>query len=156
MIEFKGKASKACIQYLAKRLTKTKLIIFVPILALLAVNLGLWGYKSTMTILFYAVGILLNGFILVFPAKKMVEMSVSTLVTVNSNTITSKSLIGGISQPISKVKRVIDCGEWYHVILPLTANFGNYVVCQKQLVSDETKEEFEKLFKSKLTDKKQG
>ncbi|MDE6201764.1 MAG: hypothetical protein K2M47_07840 [Clostridiales bacterium] len=51
------------------------------------------------------------------------------------------------------VKKVIDYGEWYHMVFYFPHKIV-YYVCQKDLITEGTIEEFEEYFKDKLVRKK--
>ncbi|MDE7405873.1 MAG: hypothetical protein K2M89_03245 [Clostridiales bacterium] len=50
------------------------------------------------------------------------------------------------------VKKVIDCGEWYHMVFYMGQKNYDYI-CQKDLITEGTIEEFEEYFKDKLVRK---
>ena len=52
-------------------------------------------------------------------------------------------------KPISKVKKVIDMGEWYYIIFKF-GDISNSWICQKDLITQGTIEDFEKIFEGKI------
>ena len=55
-------------------------------------------------------------------------------------------------KPISKVKKVVDCGDWYFIVFKFL-EFSNALACQKDLITKGTIEEFEALFEGKIVRK---
>ena len=59
-----------------------------------------------------------------------------------------------LTNPIDTVAVVIDCGEWYHISWNRKVGFGpERFICQKDLLTHGTIEEFEKLFEGKIVRK---
>ena len=58
--------------------------------------------------------------------------------------------------PLSAVKKVVDVGDWYHFIGFEVKGKGLYCVCQKDLLTKGTLEEFEELFADKIVRKKKS
>ena len=55
-------------------------------------------------------------------------------------------------RPNDKVKKVLDYGEFYYIMVN-RFDFNNGVLCQKNLITEGTIEEFETIFKDKLVRK---
>ena len=55
-------------------------------------------------------------------------------------------------KPLSKVKKVVDAGDWYYVVFK-GGSINSAFVCQKNLLTKGTLDEFEKLFEGKLVRK---
>ena len=55
-------------------------------------------------------------------------------------------------EDLSSIKEVVDWGEWYHIRFYFPG-VCPYFVCQKDLITQGTIEEFEKLFEDKLVRK---
>lgn len=68
-----------------------------------------------------------------------------------SNSYFKKALTTS-TKPINAVKKVIDVGEWYYIIFKF-GDIGNSWVCQKDLLTKGTIDEFERLFKDKIVRK---
>lgn len=52
-----------------------------------------------------------------------------------------------VEKPIKKIKKVLDYGDCYYVIY---GDMNNSIVCQKDLLTEGTIEEFESLFQGKI------
>lgn len=77
-------------------------------------------------------------------------------ITINNgkiiNSFFEESRLVSGSKFISRVKRVIDAGEWYYIIFKF-GDIGNSWICQKNLLTQGTIEDFEKLFEGKIVRK---
>ena len=56
-----------------------------------------------------------------------------------------------VEKPIKKIKKVLDYEDCYYVIY---GDMNNCIVCQKDLLTEGTIEEFEALFQGKIIQKK--
>lgn len=77
-------------------------------------------------------------------------------IIINDDTITSR--VEGIKESIkpkikkiSKIKRIEDQGDWYYITFK--GDFTENIICQKNLITQGTIEEFEELFKDKIVRK---
>lgn len=52
--------------------------------------------------------------------------------------------------PLLKIKKVIDEGDCYHIVY---SEYSNSIICQKDLITEGTIEEFEEIFKDKIVRK---
>ena len=78
-----------------------------------------------------------------------------TITINNGNIINSYFEKSGLvfgTKSLSRVKKVIDAGEWYYVIFRF-GDIGNSWICQKNLLTQGTIEDFEKLFENKIVRK---
>lgn len=77
-------------------------------------------------------------------------------ITIDDESITRHLWAGGNYYPtkksLSKVKKVLDCGDWYYIIFKF-GDITNSWTCQKDLIIEGTIEEFEKLFEGKIVRK---
>jgi len=77
-------------------------------------------------------------------------------VTIDEQNISFTNASGGNKtriRPIKKVRKVLDCGEWYYVYFKF-GDISNAWVCQKDLLKKGTLEDFEKIFAGKIKRKK--
>lgn len=157
MIKFDGYLTGTANKYLINKILKRGNILFflcfgftIPIWAFLAIRVG--GFIEVMSVLF--------GYMLLFPlffrliiTKKEKQNNNLKKVFINEDIITSVSDSSIISNRITDVKEVQDYGEFYYIVFPcrfITSIF----VCQKELLSSGTIEDFEALFEGKIMRKK--
>lgn len=156
MIEFCGELSSECKQYMIKNETKNAfigaLIVSVLFSIIIIILAFLWEW---IAILFIIIPILLVIFQIIPHTKKSLSLMIGLIVPKKLNI--SEGLIDiecerqSEIRSMSNVKKVLDLGEWYHIqfYFPKSAHF----VCQKDLITKGTIEEFEKLFEGKIVRK---
>jgi len=158
LIEFYGSLSENCIKKTEKRKAKRFGIVclFVTILSVVITTTfavfhpAQFYYFLIWTILIGIVNIL----IFVIPARSIIFRLPKRIVfKPDENLITIQ--IDGLGKGwspvlkyISKVKEIIDEGEWYFIIFKY--DITDTIVCQKDLIIQGTIEEFEKLFEGKI------
>ena len=162
MIEFKGNVSKRCQKYISGLEGKmglrgssiAVLLIMIPATVLVAV------YMPTIRFLVIIAGILFSAFFLFMVyyspfMKSTFPMILPTRVVISDDGyITSYGDKFELTNPIDTVAVVIDCGEWYHISWNRKVGFGpERFICQKDLLTHGTIEEFEKLFEGKIVQK---
>lgn len=162
MIEFKGKVSNRCQKYISDLEGKMGLVgssvavflIMIPATILVA------AYMPTIRLLVITSGILFSAFFLFMVyyspyMKSTFPMILPTRVVISDNGyITSYGEKFEITHPIDTVVVVIDCGEWYHISWNRRVGFKpERFVCQKNLLTRGTIDEFEKLFEGKIVQK---
>lgn len=154
MIEFYGELSDKCKIDNAKRHTKKAGLVFLIATLFVAgvtIPIGVlrdvWIY-SLVLIAFFVVFTIV-AFI---PSKRFLSYKIPSRLIVENDTI-SYLAIGAknslVSRPVSKVRKVIDMGDWYYIIFKF-GDITNSWVCQKNLIIKGTIEDFEKLFDEKI------
>lgn len=154
MIEFNGELSSNCKEYILKREVKLGFIAttLVALLFLIPAIIAtiLWDWIFIIMVLIFILIILSS---LKRPSEKHYGKIFPKRVTILENKIESQGDNFLYVYDISNVKKVVDFGEWYHVIFNF--NFKNpRFICQKDLIRKGTLEEFEKLFEGKIIKKK--
>ena len=152
MIEFKGKISGKTEKYFWRvsslfvlRLVYAVLSIFVPVVVLLSVKM-----KSFVPVILYLVLFIVVGLTAFIPkSAKEKEKLLPRRVYIDGEYIFSESNIAHLSQSLPDVKRVYDFGEFYFFVFPF-GRISNDFICQKDLLSCGTLEEFEALIEDKL------
>lgn len=155
MIEFYGELSDNCKLARAKKISKNNGILFlivtiticIPILIFGKIN-GVWYYALTLIAFF----VIITIYAFIIPKNTVLSFKMPTKLVIEKDTI-SITAIGSKSptktKPLSKIKKVVDCGEWYNIVFKF-GDITNSWVCQKNLISVGTIEEFEKLFEGKI------
>ena len=133
VIVFSGTVSEDVRLDRMNRINRVMIIPFIVMEAILAVLITLCFVYSFYDALYALAPILV--------------ISLIYIVWVYSYFQQSRLVAGGKS--VSRVKRVIDCGEWYYIIFKF-GDIGNSWVCQKDLLIQGTIEDFEKLFEGKI------
>lgn len=92
------------------------------------------------------------GVLLLIPLMPFLPKDKSLIpkrIVIDDGFITSQSEKAGETKPITDVKTVYDYGEFYMLIFPF-GNVSSSFICQKDLLTQGTLEDFEDLFKGKI------
>lgn len=120
MIEFYGELSDACKKDIAKRRSKNAGLVFLIVtifVGVVSIALGIiknvWIYSLILTAIFVVFTIV--AFI---PRKRFLHYHIPSRLIIENETI-SHETIGDknylATKPISRVKKVIDTGDWYYI-----------------------------------------
>lgn len=145
-----GSAEKFFINKLLNKFSLLLIVLFlssIPIWAFLSLKVG--AFLEVMFTL-VLVTIFSPFFFRICVSKKERQRNLPKKVIINEGIITSVSVKTTISKNITQVKAVRDYGKFYHIVFP-EIYIDAVFVCQKNLLSKGTIEEFEFLFKDKLT-----
>lgn len=88
---------------------------------------------------------------LCYPTYLELPITITITNEMVANSYFKKSLTTGV-RPVEKVKKVIDVGDWYYIIFKF-GDIGNSWVCQKDLLTKGTIDDFEKIFDGKIVRK---
>ena len=154
MIAFTGEMSEKCRNYVFKyegmgtRIIALvfSLVLSIPVIILTIKNDWIWSICIVPLILL----VVLSG---IRPSKKDYALAIPHRITIENGQLMSSSDKFEVSTTMSKVKKVIDFGDWYHIQLSYPL-WSSKFVCEKSLLTDGTLEEFESIFSSKLVKKK--
>ncbi len=129
------------------------------LLILIALSIPMWVLLSTITNTFVEVMIAVLVFSLLSPiifrvciTKKEKQRINLKKVRICNGEIEAISEKTTISKPISKIKAVNDYGEFYEIVFP-SVYITAVCVCQKNLLSKGSIEEFEALFNGMIVRK---
>ena len=150
MIAFTGEMSEKCKNYVFKyegmgtRIITLifSLILSIPVIILTIKDDWIWLLCVIPLILLVA----LSG---IKPSKKDYSLAIPHRITIENGKLISKSDKFEVSSTMSRVKKVIDFGEYYHIQLTYPL-WNSKFVCEKRLLTDGTLKEFEEVFKNKL------
>lgn len=160
MIEFYGILSEKCIKAISKRNNIFNSLVFaiftiisiITTLFLWLYNIEQYKYFIVLTLIMIVVNILL----LIVPANS-IAFRMNRKIVIDKEII--KLNIEGLNTPfkpkirkIKKVKKVYDFGEWYYILFKW--DLSDYIICQKNLLSKGSIEDFEKIFEGKIIRKK--
>lgn len=155
MIEFNGYLTGNAQKFFCNQIVKLqqKFIVFTTIPALILlfiINYLFFDYIVEPKVILLAFILFISLFLLPkIQTKKEKEKITPQKVCVNEDMIVSKSNALIESRYIDDVKEVRDYGEFYYLMFP----FGKYsyrFVCQKDLLTQGTLEDFEALFDGKI------
>lgn len=159
MIEFNGELSDQCKRYIQIAGTKIAFInslIVTIIFSIIIIIVGfLWEW---IVIIFIVIPILVNICVAIPQINsplKILNLYLPRKVTIEGEIISSESDKISAVRSIENVKKVIDKGEWYNLIFYFPYK-NMYFICQKDLITKGTIEEFEELFKGKIERKIQN
>ena len=151
MISFEGALSSKCKKNLAQRIAQIEGLLFAfTTLTVSAIILpwgiikGTWMYSIIIVLLFLIITII--AFI---PPKRFLSLKTNIKIIFDEDTITKKMNISSISRPLSKVKKVVDMGEYYCLVFRMEGIRSSWI-CEKELIKQGTLKEFESLFTGKI------
>lgn len=154
MIEFKGDLTGASQEYALKKTAKlTQRFLLLGSVCLLP-----GSYIISVTVLH-------NFWIFILPALFFVASILSRItykihtqklprcICIDSGTVTADFKFNSQTLDTDAVKAVYDYGEFYEIIPKINIGLSPVLICQKDLLTDGTLEEFKKLFDGKITQK---
>ena len=151
MIEFNGDITGNCKKYMLKRSSNlgrmaglTVAILFgIPAIIISIV----WDWIFIISLPVLVLFVFLAG---ARPDQKTHSSILPNKVSITSkNKIISESEVFHYTRSIVDVKEIVDFGEWYHIFFYFEQRNGHFV-CQKNLLSKGSIDEFEKLFEGKI------
>lgn len=160
MIEFQGSISEKNqldrMKKLDKKVTQVSILGLIFIwLVVIAIGLplrilqDLWGELIFCSLIMLTVPIL-SAYT---PKKVILRFRISPHIIITEKDLSLESWSNGKEvwriRKISKVKKVLDCGEVYYIIFKF-GDITNSWICQKNNIINGTIEEFESLFQTKL------
>lgn len=154
MIEFKGELSAHCKTYLLKTETKiARLSSIIVCLPLSIVDILL----ATSEDLFYLIALPVLFIIVWLAGIKPKEQSYGLIMTkqviITENNIKCVGECFTETRLVSQVKLVIDYAEWYKIIFYFPYKSQRFI-CQKNLITQGSIEEFENLFEGLIVKRK--
>lgn len=154
MIEFTGYLTGAAKKYFFKRGIKYLQNIFLGAAILVSPPIVMFALKIQSLLLIVGY-IIATSVILIAPClqvKSDKDKYVPKLIRIQDNILLSAS--DGITESryIEEVKEVRDYGEYYALVFPM-GKLSEKFVCQKDLLTKGTLEEFEALFEGKIVKK---
>ena len=174
MIEFKGEFSNDCKLYMAKKALRlfafvlfiTIFIMLIPMVIVLIIGQedSTLFFMAEVTVILLCI-LFLAGIVLIVcsfihkivaaTAKKYNTKNLPNRVIIDDKMIEKDGEVINEYALISKVKKVIDEGEWYFILFYFPYKQAN-CICQKNLITKGSIEEFEELFKDKIIRRKGG
>lgn len=155
MIEFSGELSDKSRLYLQKKLYRGScLAVLIATVAISIPIIFLGVFWEAIALLFLILPFIM-GIVLIIPKlnpqTKTLKLNTPKKITIAEGTVErdGEGQQNYASREIAAVKKVIDMGEWYHIIF----YFGHkdiFFICQKDLITIGTIEAFEKLFDGKI------
>ena len=156
MIEFVGHLTGNAFKYYKKTMIKTSQIVFLigfgiamPIMFFV---FNLIGSVDLESILFAASVCLLSAIFLPYPILKFAKGDVTRRIYINDGLVSAVSCEGRTrSAQICAIKKVKDFGDYYAMTLPVICSIVSvYFICEKDLLTNGTIEQFEELFDGKI------
>ena len=157
MIEFFGTLCEECQKDISRRNRRMIAIVFTCFTILLGIIPTIvlyvtgdedfyefFGLAALMTIVSIVFWLPINVI-----RKPPQGVSTDILIQIDGEYVTSSGYYGVQKKALSRVKKVIDAGEWYYIVFKWSGINTNFV-CQKNLLQQGTLEEFEALFEGKI------
>ena len=152
MIVFSGYLHYTTQKYLLKRIQKITAIGAVIMFLLLVIpSFFIWIYGDIWV--FFVVTLFGTLGMFVITRQNLIDACPTRItIDIKGNEIFGEYRKGAGSRSIDEVKKVIDMGEFYHILFYFPNQWAN-CICQKDLIVEGTIEEFEKLFEDKIVRK---
>lgn len=160
MIEFSGTVSEKCHEDRMKRVNKKWFIISVigfVFVAIYTAFLGILHNEEFYLFLIITIGLAIFTIFEALPLPKKIRnrfLHLKITIKLNEEMISRQDQYSYTEEPITKVKKIIDMGDWYYIIFKL-GDLSNCWVCQKDWIIQGTIEDFEKIFAGKIIIQKQ-
>ena len=161
MIVFDGEVSKKCNRWISNyvhlRLMFALLFAVTVVSVILLLLCIYWDWTLVIFIItLFSLAFFVIMFVVLFPDKCNESPTIYLAIikdTLIAKVKTRKGEIMKYGNSIDYINKVVDYGEWYHIIFYFPHN-NPFFLCQKDLISEGTIEEFEELFKDKIVRKK--
>ena len=150
MIEFKGELSKTCKEFVVKNeancARRAAIIVCIPLAAF-----DIWWSVPNHFIYLIALPALVMAVFLagIKSNEKGYGLIMTKRVMIGNNYLECEGDQFHDIKSIDRVKSVIDYGEWYKIEFRLPGNSQRFI-CQKDLITQGTIEDFENLFADKI------
>lgn len=155
MITFEGELSSLCRYFIIKQAKKRTLVTLLSICCLLIILFIFLALFVSSGYWFSIVGVAIIPLYCIFPLpKEKIDSLMPIKILIDENKIVCKYKDFTEEKLVSNVKKVIDYGDFYHIIFGI--NFNSKFICQKDLIKEGTLEKFENLFEGKIIRKHKG
>lgn len=151
MIEFKGEISEICKKYALRQSILFASILIVLELTVLGIPFILMGIYLNFWLMYIAwavIGVPLTFYVVIDSESYYYPISI----TIDNEEICLEAEEWCTTRKLEDVKKVKDLGEIYHILFYFP-NKLFYCICQKNLITQGTIEEFEQLFKDEIVRK---
>lgn len=150
MIVYEGQISGKCKEGVLRRSAKYSFIGGIITSILFAIPTVVLALKIDLIILLFFLVLIPFPFLAAIPPKeKYYPMVFPYKITIDTQTgeMTTQSSQFCAESSIAEVVKVLDKGEWYHIYVK--SKDGRFI-CQKDLLTNGTFDEFEEIFKDKI------
>ena len=154
MIEFKGELSEACKNFVVNNESNmarfSSMIASIPF----AIIDIVWSFYDNLIYLIVLPLLVMCVFLAgIKPGKKSYGFLMTKRVEIEDGYLGSEGDKFTETRRIDQIKNVIDYGEWYKINFTFP-NKSQRFICQKDLITQGTIEEFEAMFEGKIIRKK--
>ena len=153
MIIFLGELADNSRKYVKNKLFKFTSIVSIMIALILSIPIILLSILWDKLILLFLIVCVLISISLLWGVNKQLQFVIPKKILINDDFINIEGQNIYQKKSITTVKKVIDMGGWYHIVVKFPAK-SIYCVCQKNLLTEGSIEQFEKLFEGKIVRKK--
>ncbi len=153
MIVFSGELDKNSKQYVKNKLLKFTAKISIMILLVLSIPIILLSLLWEKLILLFLIVVVLISISFFMGGNKQIQFGIPKKILIDEYYVNLEGENIYQKKSINTVKKVIDFGDWYHIVFKFPAK-SIYCVCQKNLLEEGTIEEFEAVFEGKIVRKK--
>ena len=152
MIEFKGDLSNSCRKFLIKKQIIAQSKASLLTVGFFAVIILLISIPDRLNILLFLFPLAIFATLSMIPPSKKVQKSFvpqRIYINLDNEEIIHECEKMKRSHSLQSIKSIIDYGEWYYFEFDFT-NRDIYYICQKDLLTQGTLEDFEILFSRKI------
>ena len=151
MIEFKGELSKTCKKFVLKNEARcSKMALTISCFPFAVADIIWWAVSGKLYVLIVLPALVFTVFLAgIKPREKDYGVIMTKRVTIEGNDLECEGDQFHDIKSIDRVKSVIDYGEWYKIIFRFP-NKSQRFICQKDLITQGTIEDFENRFADKI------
>ena len=144
MIEFKGEISETCKKYALRQALLFAIILIILELTVVGIPFILMGIYLNFWLMYIAwavIGVPLTLYVIIHNEGYYYPISI----TIENKEICLEAEKWCTTRKLEDVKKVKDLGEFYHIVFYFPNKLSD-CLCQKNLITQGTIEEFEQLF----------
>ena len=151
MIEFKGGLSKTCKEFVLKNEARcSRMALTISCFPFAVADIIWWAVSGKLYVLIALPALVFPVFLAgIKPREKDYGAIMTKRVTIDGNDLECEGDQFHDIKSIDRVKSVIDYGEWYQIEFSFPGKSQRFI-CQKDLITQGTIEDFEKLFADKI------
>ena len=151
MIEFKGELSKTCKEFVLKNEVRcSRIALTISCFPFIVADIIWWAVSGKLYVLIALPALVFPVFLAgIKPKEKGYGLIMTKRVTIEGNDLECEGDQFHETKTMDQIKCVIDYGEWYKFEFRLPGNCQRFI-CQKDLITQGTIEDFEKLFADKI------
>lgn len=151
MIEFKGEFSKTCKEFVLKNEVRcSRIVLTISCFPFIVADIIWWAVSGKLYVLIALPALVFPVFLAgIKPREKDYGAIMTKRVMIEGNELKCEGDQFRETKTMDQIKCVIDYGEWYQIEFSFPCKSQRFI-CQKDLITQGTIEDFENLFADKI------